>query len=294
MDTVDGRAAECTGVLQVDVVVAQPLNALGGVLGQHLDQLGVVDALAADHGIQLHQLHGVEVAFGVLLVGSPLNLDFVSQLGDGLVVSVSADTSQGLLHAGSLSEGGVVLVGGVAGVHAAGSTDGVAAHASLGLQDDDLRALLGSGQSRGHASAAGADDHDVSFQHGVLSLHGLGLGHVVLGVQASGDQGSLGSLDHAVGGEGSASDDVHIHGVAGDHRGRQLLQSRGAHAGGLVSALGLGSGNHAVFDGQGHSHIAAKALGGAGHFVGHGGNHGQHHDQSDQHCSKTLHVQDSS
>ena len=196
MDALNGCTAEAGDVVQGDAVLVQPVDGVSGVCAQGLDQLGVVDALAADHGIQLHQLDRVEVAGGVGLIGSPLLRDGLCQSGDGLVVSVLLGSSlQGLLDAGRLAELVLVLIDGLAGVHAAGSADGVTAHHGLALEDDDTLALSGSGDGSSHACAACTDDDDVGLNGGVLGRAGLlHSGLVVIGVQAGSGQGSCSSL----------------------------------------------------------------------------------------------------
>ena len=271
MDALDGCTAEAGDVVQGDAVLVQPVDGVSGVCAQGLDQLGVVDALTADHGIQLHQLDRVEVAGGVGLIGSPLLGDGLCQSGDGLVVGVLLGSSlQGLLDAGRLAELVLILIDGLAGVHAAGSADGVAAHHGLALEDDDALALTGSGDGGSHACAACADDDDVGLNGGVLGRAGLlHSGLVVIGVQAGSGQSSCSSLLDGGRGDGSAGHAVHGDAAAlGDLAGH-LGDGLRADALGLVLALGGAAGDGAVGQGQGDGNVAAEALGSAGEVTGH-------------------------
>ena len=51
MDTLDGRAAETAHAGQINAVFLQPFNAVRRFVRQFFDQFGIVDALAADHGV---------------------------------------------------------------------------------------------------------------------------------------------------------------------------------------------------------------------------------------------------
>ena len=271
MDALDGCTAEAGDVVQGDAVLVQPVDGVSRVCAQGLDQLGVVDALAADHGIQLHQLDRVEVAGGVGLIGSPLLGDGLCQSGDGLVVGVLLGSSlQGLLDAGRLAELVLVLINRLAGVHAAGSADGVTAHHGLALEDDDGLALSGSGDGSSHACAACTDDDDICVNGGVLGgsvvLHS---DLVVIGVQAGSGQGSCSSLLDGGRGDGSARHAVHGDAAAlGDLAGH-LGDGLRADALGLFLALGGAAGDGAVGQGQGDGNVAAEALGSAGEVAGH-------------------------
>ena len=266
MDALDRSAAKAGNAVQGDAVLIQPVDGIGTVLAESLHQSGIVDALAADHGIQLHQLHRVEVAGGVGLISSPLLGHGSSQSGDGLIVSVLFGSGlQGLLDTCGLAELVLILIHGLAGVHAAGSADRVAAHHGLALQNDNALALVGSGNGGSHAGTARAHDDHIGVHRGVLS--GLGgvvhSGLVVVGVQAGRGQGGSGSLLDGVGGDGCACNAVHRNAAAlGDGAG-QLVDGRGAHALGLVLALGGAADDLAVGKGQGNGHIAAKAFGSA-------------------------------
>ena len=258
--------------MQGDAVLVQPVDGVSGVCAQGLDQLGVVDALAADHGIQLHQLDRVEVAGGVGLIGSPLLGDGLCQSGDGLVVGVLLGSSlQGLLDAGRLAELVLVLIDGLAGVHAAGSADGVAAHHGLAFHDHNALALGSSGDGSGHACAACTHDDNVSVNGGILSLGlvGLDLDLIVVGVQAGGSQGSGCCLLDGVGGDGRGGHAVHGDAAGLSDLSGQLLQCQRTDALGLVLALSGAAGDLAVFQRQGNGNVAAHALGSADEITGH-------------------------
>ena len=271
MDALDGCAAEAGHAVQGDAVLVQPVDGVSRVGAQGLHQLRVIQTLAADHGIQLHQLHAVEVALGVSLISCPLLRNGLGQGGDGSVVGVLFSSSlQGLFHACGLAELVLVLVHGVASVHAAGGTDGVAAHHGLALQDDNALALSSSGDGSSHACAACAHNGNVCVNGGVLCLGGVGLdsGLVVVSVQTSCNQSGGSSLLDGVGGDGCSGHTVHSDAAALSNGNGQLLQSHGADAGGLVLALGSAAGDLAVRQGQGDGHVAAHALCGAGKVTG--------------------------
>ena len=268
MDALDGCTAEAGDVVQGDAVLVQPVDGVSGVCAQGLDQLGVVDALTADHGIQLHQLDRVEVAGGVGLIGSPLLGDGLCQSGDGLVVGVLLGSSlQGLLDAGRLAELVLVLIDGLA----AGSADGVAAHHGLALEDDDALALSGSGDGSSHACAACAHNGNICVNGGILSLGVLSLdcSLVVIGVQAGSGQSGGGSLLDGIGGDGSSGHAVHGNAAALGNCAGQLFQSHGADAGGLILALSGAAGDLAVGQSQSDGNIAAHTLGRTGELAGH-------------------------
>ena len=271
MDALDGCAAEAGHAVQSDAVLVQPVDGVGTVGAQSLHQLRVIQTLAADHGVQLHQLHAVEVALGVSLISCPLLRNGLGQGGDGSVVGVLFSSGlQGLFHACGLAELVLVLVHGLAGVHAAGSAHGVAAHHGLALQDDNALALGSSGDGSSHACAACAHNGNICVNGGVLSLGVLSLdcSLVVIGVQAgSGQSGSCSLLD-GVGGDGSARDAIHSDAAGLSDLAGQLLQSQGTNALGLVGALSGTAGDLAVGQGQGDGHVAAHALCSAGEVTG--------------------------
>ena len=272
MDALDGCAAEAGNAVQSDAVLVQPVDGVSAVRAQSLHQSGVVDALAADHGVQLHQLHRVEVALGVCLISCPLLRDGLCQSGDGGVVGVLFSSGlQGLFHACGLAELVLILIHGLAGVHAAGGADGVAAHHGLALEDDDALALSGSGDGSSHACTACTHDGNVCINGGVLGLVflGLDLGLVVISVQAGCDQSGSSSLLDGVGGDGCGGHAVHGNAAALGNGAGQLLQSHGADAGGLVLTLSGAAGDLAVGQGQGDGNIAAHALGCTGELAGH-------------------------
>ena len=272
MDTLDGCAAEAGNAVQSDAVLVQPVDGVSAVGAQGLHQCGVVDALAADHGVQLHQLHRVEVALGVCLISSPLLRDSLCQSGDGSVVGILFSSGlQGLFHACGLAELVLILIHGLAGVHAAGSAHGVAAHHGLALQNDHALALGSSRDGSSHACTACTHDSNVCVNGGVLGLVllSLDLGLVVVSVQAGCGQSGSGSLLDGVGGDSCSGHAVHGNAAALGNRAGQLLQSHSADAGGLVLALGGAAGDLAVGQGQGNGNIAAHTLGCTGELAGH-------------------------
>ena len=266
------RCAACRGdAVQGDALLTQPVDGISAVGAQGLHQSRVIDTLAADHGIQLHQLNAVKVAGGVGLVGSPLLGHGSSQSGDGLVVSILFSSSlQGLFDTCSLSELVLILIHGLAGVHAAGSAHGVAAHHGLALHDDNALALAGSSQGSGHACAACAHDDDVGINGRVLSRLSVVLhsGLEILRLQTSSGDGSSGCLLDGIGGDGCGRHAVHGNAAALGNGSGQLLDCLGAHALGLIGTLSGAAGDLAVGQGQGNGNIAAKALGSAGKIAG--------------------------
>ena len=175
MDTLDGRAAEAAHAGQINAVFLQPFNAVRRFVRQFFDQFGIVDALAADHGVQFHQLVAVEIADRVRLIVRPLLFDFFRQLGDGHVIRIGrARGLQRLFHASGFAEFVFILRGSIRRVHAARRADRVAADSRLTFQNDDVRALFRRRQRRSHASAARADNHDIRVIGGVVRLRRFG------------------------------------------------------------------------------------------------------------------------
>ena len=253
-------------------MLVQPVDGVGTVGAQSLHQLRVIQTLAADHGVQLHQLHAVEVALGVSLISCPLLRNGLGQGGDGSVVGVLFSSGlQGLFHACRLAELVLVLVHGLAGVHAAGSAHGVAAHHGLALQDDNALALAGSGDGSSHACAACAHNGNICVNGGILSLGVLSLdcSLVVIGVQAGSGQSGGCSLLDGIGGDGSSGHAVHGNAAALGNCAGQLFQSHGADAGGLILALSGAAGDLAVGQSQSDGNIAAHTLGRTGELAGH-------------------------
>ena len=274
----------------------QPVDGRGAVFAQGLNQVKVVDGLAADHGVKLHELHAVEVAFGVFLIGLPLLAHGLRQGGHGFVVRIGlSGAGQGLFHAGFLGKGVLVLPDGLAGVHAAGGAHGVAAYHGLALHDHHALARVGSGDGGGHARAARAHDNHVAAAHQVLN-GALVHSHVIgFGVHARGGQGGLDGLKDRVGGDGRAGHRIHGDAAGLGHVGGHQFDGLGAHALGLARALGGHRGDGAVGQGHGHGHLAAKALGRAGEvaadfsgsgFAQRGAGHQQHGSGKDR--KKTL------
>ena len=269
VDALDAGAAEGAHVVQVGADGGQPLNGGGGVLGQGLDQVVVVQVLAAHQGVQDEQLHAVKVAGGVGLVGVVLLLNGGHQVGE-LRIGLGGG-GQSLLHAGVLGELVGVLPLGLGGVHTAGGADGVAAHHGGLLQQDHGLAGLSGGDGGGHTGAAGAHDHHVSLQG--LLVHGdvgaAGDGSQSGGVHTGGSQSGVDSLNKSGAGDGSAGDGIDLAGLGVHHGLGQALQSHladGVGLGGLQDLHGIN-----LVGGQGHGNLdgAAEALGLA--LIGAGG-----------------------
>ena len=288
MDALDGRAAEGGHVGQVDVLGGQPVDGVRAVAHQRVHQLGIVQTLAADDGVQGEQLGGVEIALGVGLVGVPLRLDRGGQGGDGLVVGpLLGGGGQRLFDARFLAKLVLVLVDGLGGVHAAGGLDGVAAHGGLALQHHDASAGVGGGDGGGHARAARADDQHVGLKGHVLGLFLGKLAHVVVRVHARlGQRGAHGLDERGAGDAGEGRAGVGVHDAVGlDEGGGPLGDDVLADAVRLAVAGGLDVRDHAVLQGHGYGDVAAKALGGAGagDLVGQRRRReGQQHRQRDQ------------
>ena len=285
MNAHDGRAAEGADGHEVRVLGSQPVDGVRGVVHQGHDQVEVVDALAADHGIQGEQLRGIEVADRVGLVRLKLRLDGRNQISQLRILFLRA--GDGLLDRGG---GGVlplvlVLRGGLRGVHAARRAGGVAAGGAGLLHDDDvLHAQVSRLQRSGHARAAGADDDDVAV--GVLDSHVLGL-H-----QARRDHGFLGRRLDRVGRHGRAGDAVdagalRLHDLRG--KGAVLAGFKAAEARGLAVAGDDGFGDLAVLHGQGDGHRAdAVVIAGKG-FSRRAGDHAGQHQHGKKNGCKLFH-----
>ena len=272
MDALDGCTAKAGNAVQGDAVLVQPIDGISRVGAQGLHQSGVVDALAADHGVQLHQLDRVEVTGGVGLILSPLLGDSLGQSGDGGVVGVLFSSGlQGLFDTGRLAELVLILIHGLGSIHAAGSAHRVAAHHGLALHDHNALALGSSGDGSGHACAACTHDDNVSVNGGILGLGlvGLDLDLIVISIQAGGGQGSGCCLLDGVGGDGRGGHAVHGDTAGLSDLSGQLLQCQRTDAGGLVLTLSGAAGDLAVFQRQGNGNVAAHALGSADEIAGH-------------------------
>ena len=290
MDALDGSAAEGSHVVQLDADGAQPLDGAFGLGSQGVDQGGVVQALAADDGVQLKQLHAVKIPFGRGLVGCVLLGNRLGQGSHRLIVRVAFRSLELLFDARVLGEGVLVLVGSLGGVHAAGGLDGVAAHGVLAFQHQDLEPLIRGGQGGGHAGPAGADDDDVRVVLSVFQGFLFGLFHVVVGIDPGVFQGLTDRRQDGVGGDGGAGNGVHVDGVVLGHQGGQLLDGDAADAGGFLRALGGDGGDDAVrqFNGDGDLAVQAHRGGGAGDGFRHRGNHGQRQQQAQRQREKTF------
>ena len=216
MDTLDGSAAEAGDAGHRRADGLQPVNGIVTVLAEGADQFRIVQALAADHGIQLKQLCGVEVVslLVICLVGIPLLLDLGCQRLDRLIVGpLLLRGSEGLLNTCLLGKFVLVLKLRIARVQSAGGTDGVAAHHGLALQDDDVLSAFFCFDRRDHACAAGADHDHVDIDHLVIGLfHGLGSHCDIEGrrVDARALQSRHDALLDGVGGQGRAGHAVHL------------------------------------------------------------------------------------
>ena len=160
----------------------------------------------------------------------------------------------------------LLLIVGLGGVHAAGGLGGVAAGIGHFLQDDDALASLGGVDGGGHARAAGADDDDIGFQLliGLLAAHGLAdLGEFAQ-IRAGQHQGVVQGAEDRVAGDGGAGEGVHIGGLGLQDAVVQHIHGEGADVLGLVAAVNLDGVDGLLRDGDGHVHVAAEALGGAG------------------------------
>ena len=280
MDAVDAGAAKGTHIVQVGTDALQPLHTGGGVLGQHGDQVQIIDALAAHHSVQDHQVDRVKVALGA--GGFPVVILLLNGGHKVLQLRIGGSGGgEGLLQTGALLELIVVLIGGIGSIHTAGRLGGVAAHQAQLLYQDHLLAGLGGGDGGGHAGAAGAHHHNVSV---------LGAGGVGIGVGAAGDQGggvhagglqrSLHGLDDALAGVSGGGDGVHLGGLDLHDLGGDLLNGGSADARGLavlgdLDLLDPGGGQgHADFDDAAKALTLAgvgtglKAAGGGGGKVG--------------------------
>ena len=163
----------------------QPVDTVGGILGECLHQGGIVDAFAANHGVQSHQLGSIEVSLGIGLVGIPLLLDSSGQSGNGLVVGpLLFCGGQGVFYTLFVGELNFLLVFGCGGVHAAGGLCGVAADVGHLLHDHHVLACLLGVDGGSHTSSASADHnniHILSFRLLVRGgdLFGMGNGQGV-------------------------------------------------------------------------------------------------------------------
>ena len=135
-----------------------------------------------------------------------------------------------------------------------------AGHRQL-LHQEDLRAVVGRGQRRGHAAHAAADHDDVRL----IARH-LGRGRRLLHHRAE-LLAQAGLLDAVLragedrgAGHGRARHAVHEHALRLENLAGELLNGDGAHADGLLLAHDGDIRHLSVFDGDAHAHLAAKAL----------------------------------
>ena len=123
VNALDARAAERADVGQMRVLGGQPVDGFGRIAGQSHDQIQVVQAFAADHGIQREQLDGIKVAGRVRLVCLKLGFNSRDQIAD-LVAILFLRGRDGLFHGrrGRVRPFVLILIGGLRGVHAAFQT----------------------------------------------------------------------------------------------------------------------------------------------------------------------------
>ena len=285
VNALDARAAERADVGQMRVLGGQPVDGFGRVAGQSHDQIQVVQAFAADHGIQREQLDGIKVAGRVRLVCLKLGFDSRDQIAD-LVAILFLRGRDSLFHGrrGRVRPFVFILIGGLRGVHAAGCAAGVAAGGAALFHDDDtVHAGIDGLKRSGHARAARADDHHVALgvRHGgIFSLDETGRRH-----------GLFRRVLDGVARHGRAGDAVKIHALRGDNRigiravGARLI----ADALGLVFADDLSRRDLAVFHGQGDGNFA-DALRGAGIRLSRsGGDRAGRHQHGQKNGCKFLH-----
>ena len=264
VDPLDGRAAEGRHVVQVSADRAQPFDGGRAVVHQGIDQLRIVQALAADQGVQGEQFRRIKVAFGSRLPGFPLFLHFCGQRGDRFVVRVLLRRSrQGLLQAGVLAELVRVLPFRLRGVHAARGFDGVSADGGLAFQYQDALPGVGCGQRGHHAGAARADDRDVRFDgHVDGGLIVREFPQVVVRVHAGVLQREAHGFDDRLPGDaGEGRSGIGVHNAVVFHKGRRpLFQDLAADAGGFAVAGHLNRDDVAVFQDDADRNLPAETL----------------------------------
>ena len=251
----------------------QPVDGAGGGSGQGRDQGGIVDALAADHGIQSHELRGVEIALGVCLVGIPLLLNRFGQGGDGLVAGpLFLGGGKGVFHALGVGEFNLGLIFGAGSVHAAGGLGGVAAGIGHLLHNEHIFTGVGGVDGGGHARTACAYHHHIGL-NGLLSLVGsgdfrrFGCGQLAQ-VRACCIEGLVGGVQNGVAGDSGAADGVHLSGLVLQNGLLQQGHGEGADVFRFAAAVNNHICNLVVGDSQCYGAVAAEASG--GFFIGAG------------------------
>ena len=158
---VDDELGGTAVVNDLDAGVAHGLGEGGNVGGAHSGAVG--GTVAALHA---HAAGGGDVVENQAMLGEPVDggSGALAHLGHELDVVPVVATGDGLRdeQVGGVLDALLLLIGGLRGVHAGGSKDGVTALHGVLLEDDDLLdAGLAGGQSGAHAGAAHANDDDV-------------------------------------------------------------------------------------------------------------------------------------
>ena len=297
MDALDGRAAEAADARQLCADAAEPFDRGGAVFAQRFDQLRIIDVLAANLRIQLHELHRVEIALGVFLISSPLLGNRGGQGGDGFAIGViGSGGSERLFHACALAKRVFILQRGFRGVHAAGGAHGVAAGHGLAFYEDDVLAGFGSGDGGRHARAARAHDDHVARIGCILRLFlggGDGLG-VVSRIQPRSRQGSGSSSQDSIRSNGCTGDDVHGQRVILRDLRRQCFQRLVADAGRFVRAFRLAGDNDPILQGERDGNVASQPFRNAGEIAADAGGSGfsqsnrREHQARDENCGNAF------
>ena len=268
-------------VVELHAEVLEPLEAVEGVVGQSLDELGVGDHVAVDPGLERVPLLGVEqvgTTGGLVLV--PLLADRSLHGLEGLLgLGVVAGGLEGLLDGrldsvGHLNLGLHISIGAVVD----GTADqGVASALAVLLEDGDLLALLGSRDGGHEASATAADNDDVSVSVGIGGI--VDGSTEVSGIAAGLLDAVLDEGNQHSGGDGGAGDHIDGRGVVGDNLlgqtvnggladavgdGAGLVEQPAADAGGLGVGGDNDVGDLAVGDGHGDLEEVVHGLSGSG------------------------------
>ena len=154
------------------------------------------------------------------------------------------------------------------------------------FDEDDVRAGLAGLDRGGHACAARADDQHVTVV-GIVHFGGLRFG--IRGrqtVDAGLRKGVLDGADKCSGRKGRAGDSFHIHSIAIQHPGAQILHGNVAQTNRFFIGEDVNILESAVFDGDFNRYIAGlAALAGAGEgsvFSKTGDGCAQHHEREHQ------------
>ncbi len=216
VNTLYGSTAELGNIMECHAVLIQPVNGILRILAEGLHQLRIIESLAAHQGIQLEELHRIEIALRICLIGIILLTNRCSQSRNGLIVAVALlRRLQCLLHTGILAELIAVLILGLRCIHAAGCPHRVAAGHSLALHHDHGLARIGCLHGRDHTGTAGTDHDNVCCQLLVLALNLFLLHSHVKGCRIEARCGDriLYCLNDGIAGHGCAADRIHLCGV---------------------------------------------------------------------------------